>query len=132
MLRALFLSILGIFFIANAGQKQISLPDVMQKMEQDTVKILKGFLRNKNEWIIEGAKDIENHPNIVEQIYSYAKPERRTPAFKKYIVEFDNFVREEAKAIQKFIKEGNKGKASEHFAKMLDRCNGCHAVFRGW
>ena len=132
MFRALILAVLSLFVISNAGQKSQPLPEVMLKMEQDTVKILKGFLRNKNEWIIKGAKDIKNHPKIVEQIYSYAKPERRTPAFKKYIIEFDNFVREEAKAIQRFIKEGNKGKASEHFAKMLDRCNGCHAVFRGW
>jgi len=108
------------------------LPQVMLKMESDTVKILKGFLRNNNKLIIEGANDIANHPEIINQIYNYAKPERRTDAFKKYIREFDKFVRLEAKAIEKYIKEGNRAKASIHFAKLLDRCNGCHAVFRGW
>ncbi len=132
MIRALILTVLGLFIISNAQQKQVSLPEVMKGMEKDTILILRGFLRDKNNWIIKGAQDIQKHPDIINQIYLYAKPERRTKAFKKYMIEFDNFVREEAKNIEKYIKEGNKGKASEYFAKMLDRCNGCHAVFRGW
>ncbi|RMD47320.1 MAG: hypothetical protein D6834_01100 [Aquificota bacterium] len=133
MYKTVLILILGLFFISNAAtKKEIKLLNVMQGMEKDAVFILKGFLRNNNKWIIKGAEDIEKHPDIIEKIYSYARPERRTEAFKKYIVEFDNFVRKEAKAIKKYIKEGNKGKASQHFAKMLDRCNGCHAVFRGW
>jgi cytochrome c556 len=118
-------------FLFNLPKAE-ELPKVMLKMENDTVKILKGFLRNNNKMIIEGAKEIANHPNIIEEIYNYAKPERRTEAFKKYIQEFDNFVREEANLIAKYIKEGKKAKASTHFAKLIDRCNGCHAVFRGW
>jgi len=130
MMRYTILLLFVIILTANA--KEYTLVEVMQKMEKDTVLILKGFLRNNNEWIIKGTEDIEKHPDIINKIYSYARPERRTEAFKKYIIEFDNFVRKEAKAIKKYIKEGNKGKASQHFAEMLDRCNGCHAVFRGW
>jgi len=114
------------------GKEKLSLPQVMLKMEQDTINILKGFLRNDNKLIIESAKDIANHPDIINQIYSYAKPERRTEGFKKYIKEFDQFVRQEARLIAKYIQEGNRAKASAHFAKLIDRCNGCHAVFRGW
>ena len=116
----------------NLNAKAGDLPKVMLSMEKDTVKILKGFLRNNNKLILEGANDIANHPNIINEIYNYAKPERRTEGFKKYIKEFDDFVRQEAKEIAKYIKQGNKAKASYHFAKMIDRCNGCHAVFRGW
>lgn len=127
-----FLAFVLVLFIAISNVKAESLPKVMLQMESDTVKILKGFLRNNNKLIIEGANDIANHPEIINEIYNYAKPERRTEAFKKYIKEFDTFVRKEAKAIKKYIQEGNRAKASIHFAKLIDRCNGCHAVFRGW
>ncbi len=121
---------LGIFISTSAFAD--SIPDIMRQMEADTVKILKGFLRDKNQLVIEGARDIKNHPDISKDIFKYVKKERRTPAFKKFVLEFDKLVRKEAGLIEEYIKEGNKGKASEHFAKLLDRCNGCHAVFRGW
>ncbi|HIQ25471.1 MAG TPA: hypothetical protein EYH43_05760 [Persephonella sp.] len=127
-----FLAFIFVIFTSVLDVKAEELPKVMLKMEDDTVKILKGFLRNNNKLIIEGANDIANHPNIIEEIYNYAKPERRTEAFKRYIKEFDSFVRKEAKAIKKYIQEGDRAKASIHLAKLIDRCNGCHAVFRGW
>ncbi|RMA93249.1 cytochrome c [Hydrogenothermus marinus] len=124
--------VLALSFVSFAGEKKANLKDVMLKMEESTIKILKGFLRNQPNLILEGAEYIKNHPDITQQVLEYAKPERRTEGFKKYTAEFDKFVREEASKIEKYIKNGNKAKASEYFAQMLDRCNGCHAVFRGW
>lgn len=90
----------------------------MLKMEDDTVKILKGLLRNNNKLIIEGANDIANHPNIIEEIYNYAKPERRTEAFKRYIKDLDSFVRKEAEAIKKIHTRRKQSKSFNTFGKI--------------
>lgn len=65
----------------------------MLKMKESTVKILKGFLRNKLQLILERAEYIKNHPDITQQVLEYAKPERKTEGFKKYTAEFDKFVK---------------------------------------
>ena len=56
--------------------------------------------------------------DLRSQIYNYAKPERRTEAFKRYIKDLDSFVRKEAEAIKKIHTRRKQSKSFNTFGKI--------------
>ncbi|NPA52661.1 MAG: hypothetical protein GXO22_07175 [Aquificae bacterium] len=115
-----------------ADKKEYNLAEVMKTLEEATIKILKGFLWDNDQWIIEGAHIIANHPEPEGGMLKYVRPERRTQAFGKYLERLDKLVRETAQDIETLTKHKKKGLAADRFNDMLKACNSCHAVFRGW
>ncbi len=132
MKKILFTTLLISTFVFAGEQKQYSLSEVMKTLEQATIKILKGFLWDKDNWILEGAHTIANHPQPEGGMLKYVRPERRTQAFGKYLERLDKLVREAAQDIETLTKHKKKGLAADRFNDMLKACNSCHAVFRGW
>ena len=126
---ALLLTV-GFSFASEKGE--YNLAQVMETLEKATIKILKGFLWDKDKWIIEGAHTIANHPEPKGGMLQYVRPERRTEAFGRYLERLDKLVRESAQDIETLTKHKKKALAADRFNDMLKACNSCHAVFRGW
>ncbi len=131
-MRKVVIFTLLLFSISMAGEKNLTLPEVMKNLEEATIKILKGFLWDNDQWIIKGAHIIANHPEPKGGMLNYVRPERRTEAFKKYLERLDKLVKESAEDIETLTKHNKKALAADRFNDMLKACNSCHAVFRGW
>ncbi len=124
--------VLSFLFIQNSEAKDYTIHDVMAAFESSTYKILKGFLWDKDELIIEGAHTIATYPEPKEGLLHYVRPERRTKNFEKTLKILEGIVRQNAQQIEELMKQGNKSLAAEKMTDMIKGCNSCHAVFRGW
>jgi hypothetical protein len=121
-----------LFLVEKGEAKDYTIHDVMAAYESSTYKILKGFLWDKDELIIEGAHTIATFPEPKEGMLNYVRPERRTKNFEKTLKILEGIVRQNAKQIEELMKKGNKSLAAEKMTDMIKGCNSCHAVFRGW
>ncbi len=128
--------VLGVVFLfvsmKNSEAKDYTIHDVMAAYESSTYKILKGFLWDKDELIIEGAHTIATFPEPKEGLLHYVRPERRTKSFEKTLKILEGIVKQNAQQVEELIKKGNKSLAAEKMTDMIKGCNSCHAVFRGW
>jgi len=111
--------------------QDLTLRDVMQKVDFDTLKILQGFIWNNDQMIIEGANQIANHPLPKGGPAKYIPPEKRQE-FMKNIKTFEKIVHGSAADIVKLIEEGKREEAYKKFTYMVEGCMSCHKLFRGW
>ncbi len=127
------LGLVAVFFLIEKGEaREYTIHDVMAAYEDATYKILKGFLWDKDELIIEGAHTIATFPEPKEGMLHYVRPERRTKSFEKTLKILEGMVKQNAQQIEELMKKGNKSLAAEKMTDMIKACNSCHAVFRGW
>ena len=111
--------------------QDLTLRGVMQKVNFETLKILQGFIWNNDKMIIEGAKEIADHPMPKGGPAKYIPQEKRE-AFMKNMKSFERIVHGSAEEIVKLVKEGKKEEAFKKFNYMVTGCISCHKMFRGW
>ncbi len=117
--------------ISVSFAKDLTLRDVMQKVDFETLKILQGFIWNNDLMIIEGAKEIAEHPMPKGGAAKYIPAEKRKE-FMKNMKSFEKIVHGSAEEIVKLVKEGKKQQAFKKFTNMVEGCMSCHKLFRGW
>ncbi len=124
--------VVSFLITSNGHAKDLTIHDVMAAYESSTYKILKGFLWDKDDLIIEGAHTIATYPEPKEGLLHYVRPERRTKSFEKTLKILEGMVKQNAQQIEELMRKGNKSLAAEKMTDMIKGCNSCHAVFRGW
>ncbi len=132
-MKKILFSTLFIFliFTSNTFSQDLTLRGVMQKVNFETLKILQGFIWNNDLMIIEGAKEIAEHPMPKGGAAKYIPPEKRE-LFMKNMKNFEKIVHGSAEEIVELVKHGKKEEAFEKFNYMVKGCLSCHRMFRGW
>ncbi len=127
LITALFLG----FGIAHehSEESDLTLKQVMQMVNQSALKMLQGFLLNNDTLILEGAKEIANHPVPKGGPLRYIDPAKREE-FIKIMPTYEKQVHGNAKEVIRFIREGKRNEAFETYTYMLQGCISCHELFR--
>jgi len=126
-----FILFVFLFSTSNTFSQDLTLRGVMQKVNFETLKILQGFIWNNDLMIIEGAKEIAQHPMPKGGAAKYIPPEKRE-LFMKNMKNFEKIVHGSAEEIVELVKNGKKEEAFEKFNYMVKGCLSCHSMFRGW
>ncbi|SNZ13605.1 hypothetical protein [Hydrogenobacter hydrogenophilus] len=121
--------VLFAFFTIASAQEEITFRQVMQIVNNATLRILEGFLMNNDELVIRGAKEIANHPMPKGGPLAYIEPSKREE-FAKAMPTFEREVHGSAEEIVRLIKEKKKEEAYEKFNHMVRGCMACHSLFR--
>lgn len=120
---------LGFTHEKHAKESDLTLKQVMQKINQSAMKLLQGFLLDNDILILEGAKEIAEHPMPKGGPLMYIDPVKREE-FARLMPAFERQVHGSGEDIVKFIKEGKKNEAFNAYTSMLKGCMGCHELFR--
>ncbi len=128
-MKKIIATVLSVSTISFAGD--LTLRDVMQKVDFETLKILQGFIWNNDLMIIEGAKAIADHPMPKGGAAKYIPPEKRQE-FMRNMKSFEKIVHGSAEEIVHLVKEGKKEEAFKKYTTMVEGCMSCHKLFRGW
>ncbi|MEZ0361060.1 MAG: hypothetical protein ABWK04_04045 [Hydrogenobacter sp.] len=127
---ALLLFILGFSFAHEHGKEQeLTLKQVMQMVSLSAQKMLYGFMLSNDALIMEGAKEIAEHPMPKGGPLQYIDPSRREE-FLRLMPSFERQVHGSAEEVIRFIKEGKKEEALKAYTDMLQGCMSCHELFR--
>ena len=118
-------------FSSFSFAQELTLRHVMQKVDFETLKILQGFIWNNDRMILEGAKEIAEHPMPKGGPAKYIPKEKRK-IFMQNMKSFEKMVHGSAEDIIKLVKEGKKEEAFNKFNNMVNGCMSCHKLFRGW
>ncbi len=113
----------------HAKEIDLTLKQVMQMVNQSAAKVLQGFLLDNDTLILEGAKEIAEHPMPKGGPLMYINPAKREE-FVRLMPAFEKQVHGSAEDIIKFIREGKRDKAFDAYVYMLKGCMGCHELFR--
>lgn len=113
----------------HSKESGLTLKQVMQMVNQSALKMLQGFLLNNDALIIEGAKEIAEHPMPKGGPLRYIDPSKREE-FAKLMPTFERQVHGGAEEVIKFIKEGKREQAFQTYSQMIQGCMACHELFR--
>lgn len=94
------------------GENDLTLRQVMQMVNQSSLKILQGFLLKNDIMVIEGAKEIATHPHPRGGVIRYIPPHKRED-FIKAMVSFEKQVHGNAQKMVDLIREGKREEAFE-------------------
>lgn len=120
-----------IFVLSTFASDGLTLRDVMQLVKVSTLKILEGFLLNNEEMIIQGAKEIANHPKPKGGPLLYIDPSKREE-FKRLMASFEKTVHGGSRDIIRLVREGKKEEAFQKYTEVVRGCMACHKLFRDW
>jgi len=126
---ALALSLSLVFAHEHMQESNLTFKQVMQMVNMSALKMLQGFLLNNDGLIIEGAKEIADHPMPKGGPLKYIDPSKREE-FIKLMPTFERQVHGGAEEVIKFIKEGKKEEAFKTYTQMIQGCMACHELFR--
>ncbi len=132
MKRLVFSLLLSLSFsLAHEHMEESSLTfkQVMQMVNNSALKMLQGFLLNNDAMVLEGAKEIANHPVPKGGPLKYIDPSKREE-FARLMPTFERQVHGGAEEVIKFIKEGKREEAFRTYTNMLQGCMACHELFR--
>ncbi|MEJ5339802.1 MAG: hypothetical protein ACK42C_03045 [Aquificaceae bacterium] len=110
-------------------ESELTLKQVMQLVNQSTLKMLQGFLLNNDAMVLEGAKEIAEHPVPKGGPLRYIDPSMRED-FSRMMPAFERQVHGGAEEVIRFIKEGKRDEAFRTYTNMLQGCMACHELFR--
>ncbi|NPA51744.1 MAG: hypothetical protein GXO22_02490 [Aquificae bacterium] len=128
-MKKILTTVLAVSTFSMAGD--LTLRDVMQKVDFETLKILQGFIWNNDLMVKEGAKAIADHPMPKGGAAKYIPPEKRQE-FVKNMKSFERIVHGSAEDIVHLIEEGKREEAFKKYTNMVQGCMSCHSLFRGW
>ncbi len=125
----LFGFLFGLSFAHEHAEVELTLKQVMQMVNLSAQKMLQGFLLSNEALIIEGAKEIAEHPMPKGGPVRYIDPSKREE-FARLMPAFEKQVHGSAKEVIRFIKEGKREEAFQAYTNMLQGCMSCHELFR--
>ncbi len=110
-------------------ESDLTLKQVMQMVNLSATKMLQGFLLDNDALILEGAKEIAEHPVPKGGPLRYINPVKREE-FARLMPTFERHVHGSAEDIIRFIKEGKRDEAFNTYLYMLRGCMACHELFK--
>ncbi|MFN3813295.1 MAG: hypothetical protein ACK4SM_01555 [Aquificaceae bacterium] len=124
---ALFLG----FGIAHEHSKEsdLTFKQVMQMVNQSALKMLQGFLLNNDTLLLEGAKEIAEHPMPKGGPLRYMDPSKRED-FARHMPAFERQVHGGAEEVIRFVREGKRDEAFRAYTQIIQGCMACHELFR--
>ena len=111
------------------AQDGLSLKEVMQLINQSAVKVLEGFLLGNDRMIIEGAREIADHPKPAGGPLRYIRPSKRDE-FRRRVKDFEKQIHGGALRIIELVKENRKKEAMKQYFRVIRGCVACHRAFR--
>ncbi len=126
---ALALSLSLGFAHEHTQESNLTFKQVMQMVNMSAIKMLQGFLLNNDWLIIEGAKEIAEHPTPKGGPLKYVDPSKREE-FIKFMPTFERQIHGGAEEVIKFVKEGKRDQAFQTYIWMIQGCMACHELFR--
>ncbi|MFN7065534.1 MAG: hypothetical protein ACK4OF_05250 [Aquificaceae bacterium] len=132
MKRAGFILVLSLSFGTaheHAKESELTLKQVMQMVNLSAIKMLQGFMLNNDALILEGAREIAEHPMPRGGPLRYIDPSKRED-FARLMPTFERQVHGGAEDILRFIKEGKREKAFNTYIYILQGCMSCHELFK--
>jgi len=126
---ALALSLSLGFAHEHMQESNLTFKQVMQMVNMSAIKMLQGFLLNNDGLIVEGAKEIAEHPMPQGGPLRYIDPSKREE-FIRLMPTFERQVHGDARDVIRFIREGKKDEAFKAYTQMIQGCMACHELFR--
>ncbi|RLJ70407.1 hypothetical protein BCF55_0679 [Hydrogenivirga caldilitoris] len=124
-----FLLVMLLSSISLFAQENLTMKQVMQLVNQSAVKVLEGFLLNNDRMVIEGAREIAEHPKPAGGPLRYIEPSKREE-FVKLVRGFEEQVHGGSQRIIELMKEGKREEAFKEYFRVLQGCTACHRIFR--
>ena len=118
---ALALSLSLGFAHEHMQESNLTFKQVMQMVNMSAIKMLQGFLLNNDGLIVEGAKEIAEHPMPQGGPLRYIDPSKREE-FIRLMPTFERQVHGDARDVIRFIREGKKEKSLNWSRSPYGRC----------